>query len=319
MESFDYYDSVISDNRAAIRTYSNYSAAWCLWTQRDCTPRDAQSQLNAFSQLRRSRHVDVESIRRHLLRGSLTLKLIQEISVYDKPDFAMISALWLPVQTYYAAHGFGMALLSARYGSHCLPQTHAAFMRQIAERIVPKLLPEPFSALVQNGYKGFSYIQPELINIRDDGTYIGSGLNLQHPNGTTRDVHIVQCLDTTRRRLIDAKLEKERAKAKKPGKRHGVLNRERQIAIARKVATTTIFDYLYRMRIKSNYEDPTIFHEGSEDADAVLELVRNTRVLATRVCALLAAILWRLVDERVRGQLGEEVNIDCLLQTLDTL
>ena len=190
-------------------------------------------------------------------------------------------------------------------------------MREAGERIVRKLLPSPFSAVLENGYAGYRHLHPQLINIRDDRQYIGSGLNLERPNGNTRDAHIAQCLDTTRRRLIDAKLDKERARARKPGKTHGVLRREKQIEIARAVAPTTIFDYLYRARVKSNYEDPTMYHEGSDDGDAVLELVNNTQELATMLCGFVTAALWQTIDQPAKKQLRKEVNIDSLLERIN--
>lgn len=316
MMQSDYLDSGISNTRAAISTYSNYSAAWCLWTEKNYTPGDAQTRLRAFSRLQPSSNCDLELVRQHLLRGNLTLKLIQDIPVDEMPDFAMTSALWLPVQTYYAVHGFGLALLAAKNGGNNLPQTHGAFMREAAERIVRHLFPTPFSAVLQNGYKGYTHLRPALINIRDDRMSIDPGLNLERPNRKTRDAHIAQCLDTTRRRLIEAKLDKERSKARKPGKKYGVLRKQQQIDIARTVPPTTVFDYLYRARLKSNYEDPSMYHEGSGDADAVLELVRNTRKLTATLCAFLAAILLQIIDKTAKDQLKKEVDIDSLLQCI---
>ena len=62
-----------------------------------------------------------------------------------------------------------------------------------------------------------------------------------------------------------------------------------------------------------------MYYEGSEDAEAVLELVRNTQTLATMLCAFLAAILWRIVDRSGKDQLSEEIDVDGLLQKLDNI
>ena len=306
-----------ADSQAAIRTYSYYSAAWCLRTGDDRPPRDEQAKLTAFSQLHKSSSYDVEAVRQPLLRGYLTLKLIQDIPVNEKPDFAMTNALWLPVQTYYAVHGFGMAFLAAKNGSHNLPGSHGTFMRVAAESIVRRLFPAPFSAMLQQGYRGFQYLQPELINIHDDRMNIGSGHNLERPHRMTRDAHIAQCLHTTRRRRIEARLEDERKHVRKAGKKHGVLRRQRQIEIASTVEPTTVFDYLYRTRLKSNYEDPTMYQIGSDHSEAVLEFVRNTQELATTLCALLAAILWETIDPPAKDKLTKEVDIDRLLESID--
>ncbi len=316
MEINSLADSGVSNTRAAIKTYSYYSAAWCLRTKKNCTLRDAQSRLKNFSKLQPSSECDLGSVRQHLVRGNLTLKLIQDISVDKNPDFAMTSALWLPVQTYYAVHGFGMAILAAQKGANNLPKSHSAFLRESAESFVRHLLPSPFSAVLQDGNKVYENLQPALINICDYRKYIDSGLNLERPNNKTRDAHIAQCLNTTRRRMVDDKLKKERTKARKPGKKYGVLKKQRQIEIAHNVAPTTVFDYLYRIRIKSNYEDPTMYQMGTADADAVLELVRNTQELSEKLCALLAEILWRVI-KRAKKQLKEEINIACLRKNID--
>ena len=187
-------------------------------------------------------------------------------------------------------------------------------MRLAEERIVRPLFPSPFSAVLMGGHKANRHLKPELINIRDDRMYIGSGMNLALPNEATRDAHIAQCLDTTRRRLITEKLEKERAKTRKPGRRRGFLGKQRQIEIARNVAPTTVFDYLYRARIKSNYEDPAMYHQGSDDACELLQLVSNTQKLASTLCAFLAAVLWRTIDEPTKEELGASVDMDQLMQ-----
>ena len=301
----DLFDAGISGTYASIRTYSNYAEAWCLWSDKDSTPSEAQARLPAFSTLRPFSRRDFESVRPHLLRGCMTLKLMHSISVDENPDLAITSALWLPVQAYYAVHGFGMAFLVAKNGANNLPLTHGAFMRTAGQSLVRDLLPSPFSAVLQDGYRGYQYLRPELVNVDDDRDYIGSGFNLQGLNATTRDAHIAQCLDTTRRRLIDEKLVKERAKARRKGKLRGILRRERQIEIARSVAPTTVLDYLYRARIKSNYEDPTMYSESPEDAAALLALVRNTQKLTVMLCAFVVAALRRTIDEPAQNQLVE--------------
>ena len=299
------FDTELSGTYASIRTYSNYAEAWCLWSDEDATPSEAQARLSVFSTLRPSSRGDFELVRQHLLRGCMTLKLMHSISVEENPDFAITSALWLPVQAYYAVHGFGMAFMAAKNGASNLPRTHGAFMRTAWPSFVRDLLPSPFSAAFQDGYQGFHCLRPELVNIGDDREYIGSGFNLQGLNATTRDAHIAQCLDTTRRRLIDEKVVKERAKVRKKGKRHGILRRERQIEIAQSVAPTTVLDYLYRARIKSNYEDTTMFSECPEDAAALLALVRNTQILTVMLCGFVTEALWQAIDESDKNRLVE--------------
>ena len=309
----DSWDDGISASKAAIKTYSNYNDAWCLRTQQSCSLGAEQSRLDAFQELKPSPRCDREAVKRHFKRGYLTLRLMQQVPVDEMPEFAMASALWLPVQAYYAVHGFGLALLDAKNGASNLPRTHGAFMRTAEQSFVRNLLPLPFSAVLQGGYRGYKYLQPELVNIDDGGYYIGSGFNLQGLNPETRNTHIAQCLDTTRRRLIDEKLANERTKTRRKGKRHGILGRERQIEIAQSMAPTTVFDYLYRVRIKSNYEDTTMYQQGSEHGKMLIELVKSTQELAKTLCALLANALWQSLDNSVQDELTAEFEVSSLL------
>ena len=47
------------------------------------------------------------------------------------------------------------------------------------------------------------------------------------------------------------------------------LSSQQQVRIADSVGPTSVFDYLYRVRIKSNYEDTTMYQQGSEHADTL--------------------------------------------------
>ena len=297
-----------SESEKAIKTYSNYNAAWCLWTQQRCSLGGEQSRLVEFQKLKPSPHCDREAVKGHFQRGHHTLRLMEQVPVDEMPEFAMASALWLPVQAYYAVHGFGLALLAATGNTASLPQTHGAFMKVSAERIVERLLPSPFSAVLRRGYDGWNHLPGDLTGIPDSRAGIRSGLNLGLPNEATRDAHIAQCLDTTRRRLIEGKLEGARTKARKPQKRGARLSSQKQALIAGSVGPTTVFDYLYRVRIKSNYEDITMYQQDSEHADMLIELVKTTQALAKTVCALLANALWQSLDNSVRHEVEAEVS-----------
>ena len=306
----------ISSGIAEIRTYLNYNEAWTIQVPFDNSPFHAQSKLPGFQKLQPSRKCDVDEVKRHLTRGKLTLNLIQYIDVRGNPDFAKASAMWLPVQAYYAVNGFGLAVLAARKGPDSLPTTHSAFLSEIASNYVQRLFPKPYSAMLKNGHRDFNHLAPEFINIADNRTPIGSGFNLNRADSTTRDAHITQCLDTTRKRLVDGKLKTERKRVKRPGKSRGVLKKPDQIKIARAFPPTTVLNYLYRSRIKSNYEDVTMYQESDNQALPVLGLVESTQMLATALCTLLLAILWRVIDKPTRNLLEKDCGLETLLQRI---
>ena len=127
-----------------------------------------------------------------------------------------------------------------------------------------------------------------------------------------------ECLDTTRRRLIEARLKEAREKATRPGKSRTRLLKETQIQLVSTVAPTTLFDYLYRTRIKSNYEDPTMYALTPEDSDAVLKLVRSTKELAEKLCALLAAVLQKTTRRANRDLVFKGVDLQALFSCIET-
>ena len=310
----DFGNDDISQSKAAIKTYSNYNAAWCWRKQQGYSLGVEQSALDAFQKLKPSPLCDREAVREHFQRGHLTLLLVQQIPVDEMPEFAMASALWLPVQAYYAVHGFGLALLAATGSAASMPQTHGAFMKVAAERIVDRLFPQPFSAVLRRGYDRWKHLPGDLTGVPDSRAGIRSGLNLERPDEATREVHIAQCLDTTRRRLIEDKLKDARTKARKSGKRGARLNSQQQVCIADFVGPTTVFDYLYRVRIKSNYEDTTMYQQGLEHADTLIELVKSTQELTKTVCALLSSALWQSLDNSVRNEVEAQFGVSSLLR-----
>ena len=291
----------------------NYNQAWTMRIPSEGSPIDAQRKLPSFRRIQPSRISDVDVIRRHLIRGKLTLDLITNLSIDENPDFARVSAMWLPVQAYYAVNGFGMAVIAARKGPGALPTSHRAFLSEIASNYVRGLFPKPYSAMLRNGYRAFNYLPAEFINVCDDRTSIGSGFNLRWPDPTTRDAHITQCLDTTRRRLVVGRMKIERNNRKKPEKQYGVVKRSDQIKIARSMPPTTVLNYLYRSRIKSNYEDVTMYQVREDHSQLVLELVRSTQRLATTLCNLLLTILWKVANKSTRCVLEKDDDLRTLL------
>ena len=97
----------------------------------------------------------------------------------------------------------------------------------------------------------------------------------------------------------------------------GVVMKGQQTEIAQKIAPTTVFDYLYRARIKSNYEDPTMYHQGTIHTEAMLDLVRSTQQLATALCGLLATIVWHSADKAARDELRGVIDTEELTVALE--
>ncbi len=300
-------------SRAQIQTYSSYNEAWCLRKQSEEPLALAQKRLVGFRRLRARRVPCLSDVMMHLRRGTLTLDFIRQIQVTKMPDVAIASTLWLPVQAYYAAHAFGLAFLSATSGSRQSPRTHAGFLSASSSRIVENLFPRPFSAVLHGGYRGWKHMPEILSGLPGDDVNIVPHLNVSTPIPRTRDSHVVQCLNTTRGRLIEARLADARSLGKKTGKSRTRIIAARQKKLACNVNPTTVFDYLYRIRKKSNYEDVTMFQERPNGEAWLLDLARSTQDLANAICGLIANAVWRVLDESARSVVAREVKFAYLL------
>ena len=93
------------------------------------------------------------------------------------------------------------------------------------------------------------------------------------------------------------------------------LNAARQRELAKTVNPTTVFDYLYRVRKKSNYEDVAMFQERRNGEAWLLDLARSLQELAIAICSLIFNALWRVLDDSGRSMVNSEIDIAYFLES----
>lgn len=277
-----------------IRTYSNYAHAFCLYLETWHALEKAQDALPGFQKILQSSPGSPIVLKSHLHRGFMTLKLIKMIPIDKMPELGMTAALWIPVQAYYAVHGFGLAALAAISRDGNLPPTHMEFLTVAENQLTRRLLPDPFCARLTGGFKGCKFMDfnaSNLLGLKLDCEPDDWPSNLVLPDQQTRISHIARCLSTTRERQLQRKFSIE-----KKDKKIKMLFSARKKEIATKFSDTTVFDYLYRIRLHSNYQNPAMFDLGDEHKDIVLDFVKNNRKIADRLCRLLL----RIIERRLR-------------------
>ena len=305
-----------SDPLRALQTYSGYARAWRIAAVRRRTILERQQKLTSFQQLKPARHIDTGLVRNHLLRGHLTLQLIEMIPVTKHTEFAMISALWLPVQSYYAVHGYGMAALAAV--GQTLPSTHATFIRCCAEAVIKRFFPEPFSLRLSGGYGGSGFLDPVIQGLaspQSSGTMVS---NIATPTLATHHAHITRSLDTTRKRLMEKRFADFRRKPPKStnAKRRNVTKMEKS-TMANSMHDTTILDYLYRVRLRSNYEDVEMFVFDENTGSTIIQFVVDTQAVVSHVCALLEAVICKATEPSVRDDIFRDIEVISRLEAKD--
>jgi hypothetical protein len=213
-------------------------------------------------------------------------------------DLVRLMNNWAVVQAYYVGYHAAQALAVAR--GHPRPESHpktqTLFATFWADR--PLNLP-PFSLAACDG--GWKNPPPRAI---DDS--LNSWSNCDSSScwnlaakvlRTTRQEKVVEALSrerdrrrTANRKVWAAEEARRLADAKKPRVNPGFsrprLSADDKRKVEARVRSYTVLDYLYRLRVKTNYEDAGMFIDGPED-DLVSKQVHRDLVLISGCTTLL--------------------------------
>lgn len=91
------------------------------------------------------------------------------------------------------------------------------------------------------------------------------------------------------------RLELGRKPRRQPGFPRPRLTADEKRRIDRNLPATTLMDYLWRLRRRSNYEDATMFTEGPEDSDESRDVHANLRLLTSSTLLVNELLVRRLV------------------------
>ena len=225
---------------------------------------------------------NLAAVRRSLSNAwgtELLLALSREYAVED--ELIRLANNWGAVQAYYVAYHAFQAYLVAN--GETRPQTHQTTQRMFADRWTSRTLQMPpwTFAVAMGGFRNgplgrevdLSVHQWKFCDADNCWDIAGQALN------STREGVIPDKMNTKRenkRKDLRRDWEQEEAERLSAGQRPRKVPTIRlpQLAVAEKalvrsrVRPYTTMDYLYRLRIKSNYEDSTMFTEGPTDENA---------------------------------------------------
>jgi hypothetical protein len=240
---------------------------------------------------------DLTAVRRSLTNAwgtELLLALSREYATED--DLVRIANNWGAVQVYYVAHHAFQAYLLANGEER--PASHPKTQRMFADRWAGRTLQMPpwtFAAGENRFYNGPPGRDVDLSvhqwkSCDADNCWDIAG----HALKSTRDDSIPAALRTKRenkrreaRRAWERDEEARIAAGRKPRKASTFplprLTVAEKDAVRHNVRRHTAMDYLYRLRIKSNYEDSTMFTDGPTDENASKLVHRDMVRLASSV------------------------------------
>jgi hypothetical protein len=240
------------------------------------------------------RQVDETALRRVLMSAWGTEFMLwssgQMASVEEQESLALANQ-WGVVQAYYAcayaAQALAIAKGNPRPDSH--PKTQNLFVQMWVDSY--RMFP-PWSLAVDSS--GILNVPPGIVI---DKVHPWAGID-----GQTCWSLDALVLSTTRRQVLDERIARKRLELQAAKRRafrteqaarssagRRVL-KEREFAkprltgedrrsLDRGMRATSVLDYLYRLRIRSHYDDPAVFFEGPEDASDAAALHRDLKSL----------------------------------------
>jgi hypothetical protein len=289
----DVYSLVDADSEEA-RTFTTYLGYW------ECLAEHVQERYGddyapeLLSELRRQRgfrklagqgkpaHPD--AVRALLLNGWTSELRLNLIELADTKRLTLANH-GAPIDAYYATSRHATAWLCVRDGS--APTNHRGLLNAISAQVTgSRLYPAPWrlhcsSLYPQPAYEGFPGVPRACSNLAVKAN---------------RYDRAAMLLRTTRERGVKKKVEEEKQKRKLDRAPAGEKQRQ-----DRQLAATTVFDFAWRMRARSNYGDPAMFYVGSLHHARARTYGAAVRTWTSATMFLFEA----LIAQRARGILEE--------------
>lgn len=246
-------DPETASNRKRFQTYLNYieniaALLDALYSNRELLCQSV-AKTKTFTSIQGGKCSEPHKVEK-LLRNAWFTELQLSIASANH-DFIVYSNHWAPVQVYYSAYLLLRAFLIA--SGQGVRGGHSTTLKAIATQIEHRneLFPAPWGILCDgNPYN------------KDETNYIGvpkgvvpekvSALSKQH-NVDFLDSYAM-FLRTTRKRLIDRRCDDW-----KRDNHRGRMDSKVKSSYIASLQPTSIFDAMYRLRLRSNYEDADSF------------------------------------------------------------
>lgn len=244
-------------NNIKFRTYVNYIRVLGSFLEKEALSKiESLIKSDEYNKIQAKKNSkDISKLLRNVWFTEVKILLDSE-----DEDFIAVSNHWMCVKVYYCLYLTMRVFFLAK--NRDIKEAHSSILKEISlEMKQGKLFPEPWSILCKNIERKNSDFDnlPADVEINHSESCLKKDQDFY--NSFTR------FLKTTRTRLIEKKY-KELGKGKKKAKKQ--INSE--------LYPTSIFDCLYRLRIRSNYEDADLFllsESSDEDVFAFNKGMRN--------------------------------------------
>lgn len=297
-------DQASTGESLSLVTYYNYIKAWNIAFEKiygsDESGIDLFNEtIRELCKCSRNKNVFTASLdERDYTRGLLTLQLMLDLPVDTCANLAFSANLWLPVQSYYAIYGVGLALLKILLQDP--PKSNTRFRSCFTDAILKNYFPYPFNGLCEGGPKlsDFSFR-----NLDTSAVAVKAQINIANPSQDKIDDYIGKSLSTTRKKNLDTRFQEQRGKEVRSGCTRRNLSEKEKTRICNKEMSTSICDFIYRMRIRSNYHDPTMYLSATSDETHAIshykDLLLLTKVIIGGIKTIIEVKIGRREIDRI--------------------
>lgn len=213
------------------------------------------------------------------LRSVLLNAWSSELALYDvdldNAERLWLANQWAQVKSYYATSRAATAWLLARNGN--APENHTKLLRAISADITGmQLYPSPWSLCCSMRHPNPSYL----------GFPAEPGWISNLSASADRYDRTAMMLRTTREREVERLVEAVKKRERRKKARKGEHQRQDDALTA-----TTVFDFTWRMRTRSNYGDPAMFYVGTLSADRARDYAVALRTFTSATMFLFEAMV----------------------------
>lgn len=195
------------------------------------------------------------------------------MSYLQSDDIAGLSNNWNVVQAYYSAYHATQALAVAR--GFLRPDSHSKTQRIFHDlwgKLSPSFAPWSLSVGAEGHLPRIEGLDPSIHAWTQVDAKVAPSLCCKALR-TTRDEAITEALTEARnqkwrerKKELDQRNAKRESRGKEPHPIHGLpkpkLSADERAVCAKKVRAHTLLDYLYRLRVRTNYTDTSMFTDG---------------------------------------------------------
>ena len=279
----------------ALATYHNFIEAWSLLIKsrfpEDKTYTSQIQNKPAYSGIT-SGKVITDELSHCYYRGKLTVIAMEYLPIKTHPELVLSSNYWLPVQAYYAVHGMGKAAAIAL--GQTAPDRHNAFCHYFSD-MLSTYFPYPFNIRCKGNIEENNLVFENTDTTIEEVT----ATSLLYNTYTDEEVEriVAKSIKTTRERSMKGEIDWKRVKIRNKGKRRNLNHSEKLECCDRFVHPTSLCDFLYRLRIRTNYDNPDMYVLASRDIVNETEYYANLLYLIQMIVKGLEVLIQRCIGE----------------------